>query len=289
MKQFKRVYIEITNVCNLQCSFCPPTKRKKEYMTKENFANILNKIKEHSDYIYFHVKGEPLVHPELEEFLKISYDKGLKVNLTTNGSLIKEKQEILLNSPALRQISFSLQSFEKDTAIMDKEKYIKDIIGFVESAKERDLIFELRLWNLGNDINIEADLVNDFMLNYIEKNLNLPFEIKANVTPGKGIRIDKRIYLSQAKQFAWPDIEKEDISQEGFCYGLRNQIAILVDGTVVPCCLDGEGIINLGNIYKKEFNEIIRCQRATDIVNNFSNRKVIEPLCRKCGFRHKFE
>ncbi|SMB78779.1 radical SAM additional 4Fe4S-binding SPASM domain-containing protein [Desulfonispora thiosulfatigenes DSM 11270] len=290
MKKFKRIYLEITNICNLKCSFCPPTNRKQEYITIDNFKKILNQINKYTDYLYFHVKGEPLLHPELEQLLKISDNEGFKVNLTTNGTLIEKTGDILLNSPALRQISFSLQSCENNN-LNEKEKYIKDILDFMHRAvKETDLIIELRLWNLNNSNNVEnKSSKNDFMLNYIQSSLNLPFKIEEKVTPGKGIKLVNSIYLSQETKFTWPNLGINDISEKGFCYGLRSQIAILVDGTVVPCCLDSDGVINLGNIYEKKFTEIINNKRSLNMVNGFSQREVVEPLCKKCGYRKRFE
>ncbi|MGD9676873.1 MAG: radical SAM/SPASM domain-containing protein [Vulcanibacillus sp.] len=290
MIKFKKVYIEITNVCNLTCSFCPPTKRASANMTIDEFTNILDSIKEHSNYLYFHVKGEPLLHPDLNQFLRISYNKGFKVNLTTNGTLIQQRGKILLSNPAIRQISFSLQSFEKHQDLSKRDKYISDILEFTKEAiNQTDIIIEIRLWNLDSNGNTEKTDKNAYFLGAIEKLLNLPYKIEEKINRNKGTKIAERIYLSQSFEFEWPNLAKKDISERGFCYGLRNQIAILVDGTVVPCCLDSEGDINLGNIHDTEFINIIEGERAINIVKGFSNRKVVEQLCKKCGYRNRFE
>ena len=112
MKKYKRVYIEITNVCNLSCSFCPLTKRAKSFLDEEKFVHILNEVSPYTDYIYLHLMGEPLLNPGLEVFLEEAYKKGVKVNITTNGTLLKKNKEILLNSKSLRQVNISLHSFE---------------------------------------------------------------------------------------------------------------------------------------------------------------------------------
>lgn len=290
MKKFKKFYIEITNVCNLSCSFCPKTLRSPEFMTIETFRKILDQIKPHTDYIYFHVKGEPLLHPKLDEFLDLSYEKGFKVNITTNGTLISKVRDKIIQKPSLRQINFSLHSFDGNEGVTCKNAYVNNIISFIKEAiNVTETLFSLRLWNLdeNNDTNLQANKNRD-LLTVIENAFNLPYKIEEEITPGRGIKICDKVYLNQDPEFQWPDLKLAEDNSPGFCYGLRNQIAILVDGTVVPCCLDGEGIINLGNIHETHFSEIIESKRSSDIFNGFSRREVVEELCRKCGYRKKF-
>lgn len=291
MKKFKKVYIEITNVCNLSCDFCPQTMRKPEFMTVETFRMISDQIKPYTDYIYFHVKGEPLLHPDIDQILDICHEQGFRVNITTNGTRINQMKNKLYGKPALRQINFSLHSFDGNEALGDKTDYIDNIISFTrEATLSGDLLISYRLWNLdeNNEINQERKK-NSQLLETIEKEFKLPYKIQEKVIPGRGIKIADQIYLNQDHQFQWPDLKEIEDDGKGFCYGLRNQIAILVDGTVVPCCLDGEGVINLGNIKITHFSEIIEDKRATNIIDGFSRREAVEELCRKCGYRKRFD
>ncbi len=290
MKMFKKVYIEITNVCNLACSFCPKTMRNPEFMKIETFRNILEQIKPYTDYIFFHVKGEPLLHPDLDKFLDLSFDKGFKVNITSNGTLINIVKDKIILKPALRQVNFSLHSFEGKDGCNNEFEYINNILLFTREAREKsNVIISYRLWNLEQDntVNLEMKRNRD-ILEIIEKEFNLNYKIQEQVTPQRGIKIAEKVYLNQDCEFKWPDLKEEEDNGVGFCYGLRDQIAILVDGTVVPCCLDGEGIINLGNIKTVDFSKIIESDRAKDIFNGFSRRVAVEELCRKCGYRKKF-
>lgn len=293
MKRFKKFYIEITNVCNLQCSFCPKTERKPEFMKPEIFEKILFQIKDYTDYIYLHVKGEPLLHPEIDELLDISHKNGLKVNITTNGTLIQKVKDKIINNTALRQMNFSLHSFDGNEQKFQpmKDKYMEDILSFIREANEKtDLIISLRLWNLDkNNVTNQELQRNQEMLEMIRKEFQLSFTIQEEVTPGRGIKIADRIYINQDHEFQWPDLRVEKVVANGFCYGLRNQIAILVDGTVVPCCLDGEGIIRLGNIHDSDFTSIIESERARNLIEGFSRREAVEELCRKCGYRSRFD
>ncbi|MDR7857253.1 radical SAM/SPASM domain-containing protein [Tissierella sp.] len=295
MKRFKKVYIEITNVCNLQCEFCPKTARKAKFMTIEEFNYILDQVKEFTDHIYFHVKGEPLVHPRIGEFLDIAHDKELKVNITTNGTLINEVKEKLINKPALRQINISLHSFDGNKGMEDKSGYLDNIFRFIRESRDSKvdkdielLIIALRLWNLSKDdlINKEPSK-NREILNRIEAEFNLEFDIEDKINLERGIRIGEKIYLNHESEFVWPDLNNEIFEDEGFCYGLRDQIGILVDGTVIPCCLDGEGKLDLGNIFETMFSEIIAGKRAKKIYDGFSRRIIVEEMCKRCGFRTK--
>lgn len=290
MKKYKKIYIEITNVCNLTCDFCPRTMREPEFMSAAAFDGILEEIRPYTDYIYLHVKGEPLLHPELDKFLDLSYAKGFQVNITTNGTLIHNMQDMLLSKPALRQINFSLHSFDGNESGQSREEYTADILAFARAAMEKsEIIVSLRLWNLTEDRSADlADRRNDELLASIEKEFDLPFKIQEEVIPDRGIRIADRLYINQAHLFTWPDLKEKEDKGIGFCYGLRSQAAILVDGTVVPCCLDGEGVINLGNIHTVSFSGIIESQRARDIVDGFSRKEAVEELCKKCGYRQRF-
>lgn len=284
MKKFKRIYIEITNICNLHCSFCPDSGRISGFMTEDLFSRILDEIRETSEYIYLHVKGEPLMHPLLERFLGIACEKKFKVNLATNGTLIARHREMLLDQPSIRQISFSLHSIEDD--LTGAGKYLDDIFSFSNEAINKTKMFiEFKLWNLNGTTENE---INNIIFSRIESHFNLKCKVIDMVPSGKGIKISDRIFLNRDKSFLWPDLNLPDGSHKGFCYGLKKQAAILVDGTVVPCCLDGKGIINLGNIKASSFNDIINSERSTNMIRGFSERHVVEKLCLKCTYRDRF-
>lgn len=290
MKKYKKIYLEITNVCNLKCDFCPETQRKPEFMGEKIFEKILDQIKPFTDYIYLHVKGEPLLHPNLAELLESSYEKGFKVNITTNGTLIEKVGEMLLKKKAVRQINFSLHSFDGNQEGIAKKEYIDPILTFANRAiQESKIITSLRLWNLDERLITEDQRLRNLeIINKIEENFKLPFTIQGNLGEGKSLKLGERVYLNQDYEFKWPALGVVEDFSPGTCFGLRNQIAILVDGTVVPCCLDGEGVINLGNIQKKEFSQIINNTRTEAIRLGFCNNTIVEELCRKCGYRKRF-
>lgn len=290
VKKFKKFYLEITNVCNLACSFCPPTKRQNQFISVEDFSKRLDEIKPYTDYIYLHVKGEPLLHPKIDQLLDLSYKKGFKVNITTNGTLINKNREKLLNKPALRQMNFSLHSFDGNIGSKDKEGYVRSIISFAnEVTNQSEVIVSLRLWNLTQDNRTNIEIKgNRELLEIIEKEFDLDYNIEEKVVPGSGVKIADRIFINQDYEFQWPALYEEEDDGKGFCYGMRNQAGILTNGTVIPCCLDGEGVINLGNIKDNSFSDIIEMDRAKILVDGFSRREAVEELCRKCGYRKRF-
>lgn len=289
MKTFKKVYVEITSVCNLACSFCPPTKRTANFIKLDEFNHILDQIKVHTSYIYLHVKGEPLLHPHIDELLDASHAKGFKVNITTNGTLIHKNREKLLGKSALRQMNFSLHSFDGHEGSTNREEYLATILSFAREAAKQGVIISFRLWNLQHE-NITSDEKrrNRETLEMIEKEFNLDFRIEEKVVPGSGVKVANRIYLNQDYEFEWPSLLAPEDDGKGFCHALRTQAAVLVDGTVVPCCLDGEGVINLGNIYQTPFSEIVEGERANNLYDGFSRREAVEEMCRKCGYRKRF-
>lgn len=289
MKTFKKIYIEITNVCNLACSFCPPTERKTSFLKVDAFNTTLEQIKGHTKYIYLHVKGEPLLHPRINELLDAADAKGFKVNITTNGTLIKKNREKLLGKPALRQMNFSLHSFDGNEGSTNRDSYLADILAFAREAAEQGVIISFRLWNLDQDNATNAERNrNRETLAFLESEFDLDYKIEERVEPGGGVKVAKRIFINQDHEFQWPSLLAPEDDGKGFCHGLRSHAAILVDGTVVPCCLDGEGVINLGNIHDTPFSDVIEGERATNLYDGFSRREAVEEMCRKCGYRRKF-
>lgn len=278
MKRFNKIYLEISNVCNLKCSFCPGTKRKPKVMTEEEFSDLLPKIRPWTDYLYFHLMGEPLCHPQLEVFLKLAGDAGFKVILTTNGTLLEKQSDILLNATALHKVNISLHAFEANDLTIPFEEYLNRCFKFGQTAQGKKLVV-YRLWNQGG-----ADEKNADILSAMEKIFPKPWK-----TERRGIRIGERIYLEYGEKFNWPDLNAAEGGEKVFCYALRDQIGVLCDGTVVPCCLDHEGELCLGNLFENSMDEILNTPRAKAIYNGFIERKAPEELCRKCGYVRRFK
>ena len=284
MKKFKKIYIEITNVCNLSCNFCPKTSRKYEFMNKDSFEEIIKKIKGHTDHVYFHLMGEPFLDKNLEHFLDISGENNLKVNITTNGTLINNVKNILIQSKSLRQINISLHSFEANDNETNFEEYIQNIINFIKETSEKtEIICSLRLWNLDGKYKASNDMNID-IFKLFEEEFNLDTKLNEVFKEKHSFKLKDRVYISMGEKFKWPSLKDEELGERAFCYGLRDQIGILVDGTVVPCCLDSEGSIPLGNIFTQDLESIVNSERAVAIYNGFSGRKAVEDLCKKCGF-----
>lgn len=279
MKKFKKIYIEITNVCNLSCSFCPTTTRKSSAMTLNNFEQILIDISKHTNYIYLHVKGEPMFHPNFSKILKICEKYDLKVCLTTNGTLINKFTDVLLESKSIHKLHISLHSFEANSLDITINEYLTEIVKLI---KVSPFITVLRLWNDGG-----ANDLNDKILNLLKQELNNEFTL--NPCKTKHTKISNNCYIEQGDKFIWPSLNGDVISDKGFCYALRNQIAILVCGTVVPCCLDNNGDIPLGNIFEKSLDEIINSKQSKELYSGFSNKKLVNNLCKTCGFISRFD
>lgn len=290
MKRFKKIYIEITNVCNLACSFCPRTLRRPAFMGLGTFSKIIDEITPYTDYVYFHVKGEPMLHPEIGTFIRLCGEKGLKVNITTNGTLIEKVKDKLVNQVALRQINFSLHSLDKNELMGNIKDYLSSIFEFTNYMSDNtNTIIAFRLWNILKDgSKPNGNINNQPIIEEIEKEFCLPFKIQNRMMLDRGIKLKGRVYLNFDYEFQWPEVKSMDEDTRGFCYGLKNQVAILVDGTVVPCCLDGEGVIDLGNIHERSFSEILGSERASRIYEGFSRREVTEELCRRCDYRRRF-
>ena len=277
MKRFNKVYLEISNLCNLRCAFCPGTKRAPHRMTEEEFAALLPKIRPFSDYLYFHLMGEPLCHPLLARFLELAGAAGFKVILTTNGTLLSKMQDILLNAPALHKVNISLHAFEANDLTVPFSEYLRGCFAFGKAA-EGKCIISYRLWNGGG-----ADELNGQILDTMARFFPRPWAEER-----RGPRMGQKIYLEYGDKFDWPDLTAADNGDRVFCYGLRDQIGVLCDGTVVPCCLDHEGDLALGNLHKTTLDAILESDRAKAIYEGFQKGKAAEELCRRCGYATRF-
>lgn len=280
----ERIYIEIGNICNLSCSFCAGTNRPPRQMAVEEFAQICQKIKNHTKYIYLHVMGEPLLHPELDGIIKTAKNNSLPVCITTNGTLLETAGNIILqNSEVVHKVSISLHAPESN-GDFQTEIYLKNASEFAKSAAEKGIYSVFRLWNRDSDEGKGENSQND----NIEAFLHSEFIGEWQVRP-KGYRISKNIFLEYDGLFTWPSESIADEVTEGFCHGLSGQLAILADGCVVPCCLDSNGEIELGNIYTQSIEEILSGERATAMLKGLSAGKFVEPLCKKCTFARRFK
>ncbi len=275
--RFRKIYLEISNICNLRCSFCPGTKRKKRALTVEEFTLLLPKLRPYSDYLYFHLMGEPLCHPHLKEFLTLAGEWGFKVILTTNGSLLKKQQEILLSAPALHKVNISLHAFEANDLAVPFAEYLADCFQFGKAAEGEKLVV-YRLWNHGG-----AEAKNQEILDMMHDYFPVDW-----VKERPGTRIADRTYLEFGDKFDWPDLSVPEGSERVFCYGLRDQLGVLCDGTVVPCCLDHEGDLALGNLFASDLQAILNSPRARAIYEGFSRQEAAESLCRRCGYARRF-
>ena len=273
---YSRVYVEITNICNMNCSFCHGHKREPRRMTADEFALILDRLSGHTNYIYYHLMGEPLTHPDLPLFVKTAGERGFKSVITTNGTLLDRVGDELLES-GLHKVSLSVHSFEDGTEDSFL-RYMKTLADFAEKANARGVIVVFRLWNKGYD-----NGRNDVILGYLKENLRGDWTENS-----KGLRIREKMFLEWGDRFSWPDKNADVQGSEVFCYGLRDHFGILCDGTVVPCCLDSDGTINLGNIFSENVTDILESSRAKNMKYGFDCRRATEDLCRRCGYAQRF-
>ncbi len=276
----KRAYVEITNVCNLHCAFCPGTRRPVRFMAPEEFQTIIRRLRPHVRYLYLHVMGEPLLHPQLGELLEMAAAEQFRVCLTTNGVLLPERSALLLAAPALYKTSVSLHSAEANGA-GELSCYLEGVWGYALRASQSGTICALRLWNGGG-----AQARNGEILDFLADKLGFHPLGCPQPRPGSW-RLGERLYLEQAEQFDWPDLEAPERGTR-FCLGLRDQVAVLADGTAVPCCLDHEGDLPLGSLLEQELDTILSSPRARAIYDGFSQGKPSEALCRRCGFAARF-
>ena len=269
-----RCYIEITNACNLNCDFCPKHSREKIQMTVGEFQRITDQLQGKASFLYFHVMGEPLLHPNLCDFITIANGKGFKTVLTTNGTLLHRSMSIIDTHP--HKVQISLHSHEGN-ARGELETYINQVIDFSLKAASQGTCVVLRLWNKGG-----RESENEDVMRYIESHIPRPWHCRPD-----GYRLCSNLYLEFDRKFQWPEAATGQDSppsakREYFCKALRSQIGILADGSLVPCCLDHDGDIILGNLLHQPLEEILSSPRARAMTEGFRRHIATERLCENC-------
>jgi radical SAM protein with 4Fe4S-binding SPASM domain len=288
-KRFKKIYIEITNGCNLRCSFCASDSRPTLSMSVEAFESILQRIGPYTNHIYLHVLGEPLLHPEILSMLSVADSYSIMVNLTSNGMLLDRLTTAPEIYRPIRQINLSLHSMGGTAEPNLQKSYLISVLNRVRWIRDHThTIISLRLWNI-SATDKEVSSYNTMACSLIRETFLIPESISLMADQKAGIKLADRIYLNWDHRFAWPGEGNDTTTvKRAFCHGLRDQLAILVDGTVVPCCLDSGGTMALGNINDETLESILGKERTQKILRGFSEGKAVELLCRRCTYRERF-
>ncbi|HRT78665.1 MAG TPA: radical SAM protein [Paludibacteraceae bacterium] len=280
---FKKIYIEITNSCNFHCSFCFTTSQPPRFMPVKDFHTIVRKIKPFTNYIYLHVLGEPFLHPHIEDILNVAEQEGMNVNITTNGSLLNNRKELLLNH-SIRQLNISLHDAEENIPSIHWESFFENIFNIAMEISAKTYV-NLRLWNIDNPV---SGKFNSLCKEKIVEKFQLSPDELTQPEKGNSIKLANHIFLQQSPKFQWPTENGEPLFEHKSCYALRDHIAILAGGEVVPCCLDAGGSLKLGNIFTEELSDILMCERAKKMKQGFRQHKITEPFCKTCGFSVAF-
>ena len=259
----------------MHCSFCHGHSRPPKRMSGEEFSRVLDALSGQTEYLYYHLMGEPLTHPRLYEFIGEATQKGFRSVITTNGTLLPKMGDALIAARP-HKVSISVHSLE--SKYIDFDRYMTGVTEFACAAADSGIIVVLRLWNRGFDGGLNHKVVG-----FLKDNIEGCWTENT-----RGIRIRDKLHLEWGERFEWPDTQAELQGEEVFCYGLRDHFGILCNGTVVPCCLDSEGVINLGNVFTQDLSEILSSPRAKAILEGFSNRRAAEELCKRCGYAQRF-
>lgn len=284
------MHIEITNICNLKCSFCPPKIKPSGTMSLEKFDDINKQLKPFTKELAYHIVGDPLVLSNLNDYLNISLKHELKVNITTTANNINTKHYKALMNDTIKQINFSINSYNANSHKKSLDEYLNPILDFIEYAQnlQHEYFINLRIWNLDEDKS--AKQFNKQVFDRVNTRFNSNIDIEdIYLNRPKNIKIARKVFFNFDEYFNWPSLENDFVSEKGFCYGLDSHFGILTSGDVVPCCLDQNACINLGNTNDTPLLDILSSQRVKTIQSGFKKGIVVEELCQKCDYRTRFD
>jgi hypothetical protein len=279
LRGLARAYIEITNHCGLNCEFCEPKKSAKAQMSIGIFEKIHKELSGRVKEISYHILGDPLTINNLDSYLDISASYNIPVSLTTSGFYVKNFNQNTLLHPAIKQINFSLSSFHANNQkLFTLEEYLAILCDFAKKSSANPKRFvNFRLWNEGNANYTEF---NNHVVAYLSSNFGVNID-----TNDKKTKLASYTLLVKDGMFEWPSIQKAPIYNNGTCHAINGQIGFLVDGAVVPCCLDAHGDMPLGSILTSTLPDIVGSPKAVEMLDGFRKNLLVQHMCKTCGFR----
>ncbi|WP_187903086.1 radical SAM/SPASM domain-containing protein [Helicobacter pylori] len=278
-KLFKKIYIELSDICGLQCSFCPNPKNIRGVMPLELFEKICKEAAPLTPIITFHVLGDPCKLKNLNHYLNAAKRFSLKVDLVTSGAYLRDFETLLQDT--IYQISISLDAGLDNHNKLNQHRYIQKILEFCRYKCEKNSEVFLNLRIQDSTLEKHQNLIKPFLES---------FEcVSLETLKSQGrIRLFKKSFLNIQKTFKWPDLNAPNpLNQKSkipYCYGLIKQIAILSNGVVVPCCMDTQAHINLGDLNHTPLKDILNSQKAMAIKTHFLKGEALEPLCKNCSY-----
>jgi len=268
----KRVYLELTNACNLNCSFCSNPKGNR-FLDIKQIDNYLIQIKEYCNYIYLHILGEPTLHPDFNEILNLLDKYDFNLQLVSNGTLLNKYPD-LLNHKCLRKLSISIHSVSN----LDIENsYFETIDNLINNNTNTKI--ELRFYdkyNLSKDIQNYLDRLKE----------KYAFEITSK---DNSYKLKENTYIYFEDLFRWPNINDPFISNTGTCHGAIDMIGINSNSDVTICCLDPYAHNKIGNLNNDSLKNILNSKEYLKYIDEFRNNKITSDLCSKCSYRLRFK
>ncbi len=272
--KFNKIYIELSDVCGLECSFCPTVKGKRGIMNLELFYKIVSECRKYTNLIAFHILGDPLKLKNIKDYLLIADTFNIGVEITTSGVYLNDF-DLLLYSP-IKQVNISLDAIMEIKSKAFRDERLNKIFEFCryKDSSSSNIFINLRIQNRNNDKSMELKEI-------LKKEFNL-LSLDSNT------RVGRKIIIVFRDVFVWNTNENNTINTNGFCYGLISHFGVLSNGDVVPCCIDASGDIVLGNLNKNSLYDILHGSRAQYIRNGFKNGVIVEKKCINCNYRIKF-
>ena len=297
----KKIYIEISDICGLKCSFCPAPKGIRGVMNLEFFRKAVAESTHHTNLITLHILGDPLCVENLEQYLAVAKNANLKVEITTSGANLANLGDfdLLLNAP-IKQVNFSLDALNE---LENRDFLLARIIDFCKYKRQiqSEIFVNLRIQKRARNRDLVAFLEREFG-DFGVKNLERYLCDSQGKKCESRVKLGKKIIIDFREVFAWnlkgldcfgdksPRNDKSFAEfTHGTCLALKTHIGILANGEIVPCCMDSQGILSLGNIKYTTLDLALKSKKAQEMLNGFRQNRIIEPFCKVCDYRKVFD
>ncbi|MGX3011483.1 radical SAM/SPASM domain-containing protein [Helicobacter sp. 23-1044] len=332
----KKIYIEISDICGLKCSFCPVPKGIRGVMDLELFKKAVAESAHYTNLIALHILGDPLCVENLSYYLAVAKSANLKVEITTSGVNLANLTnfDLLLNAP-IKQVNFSLDALME---LKNKELLLELLLArIVEFCKYKKAIKSQIFVNL----RVQKRARNRDLVAFLEREFdarNLGQYLDDSQICDSRVKLGERVIIDFRSVFEWSDLKnppslaegargwvkpdnihnqnppplspsaregeqvdstsarngktnespQNEFAIKGTCLALKSHIGILSNGEIVPCCMDSQGVLSLGNINDTTLDSALKSQKAQKMLNGFRKNRILEPFCKACDYRKRF-
>jgi len=312
LENARYVFLEVTNHCNFRCSFCPQaiSTRPPEHMDTTLATTLIKQLYNvgYKGNLYFHLLGEPFLHPEIFKIVEYASRRMPRSILFTNGSLLTTRniESVFDASPYELMISMQLVdegSFKLKGSSMSWDRYASGIRKAIEYKLTHDTPTLLRI-SVGmrkeDAVYPDDDYFPRISPETFRENILRLFSgiqcldlqqiqnILADIPFRSSLEIASGVFVSVKPMGNWLRLYREEITKRGYCPHVGKEFGVLSNGNLVLCHLDYDGKTAFANARESKLRNIFQNSAICQTIEKFCAEGIVPKNCQHCVVPHKY-